>query len=209
MSNSKQNQMPLLSSIAPVLAPVLATISMVALSGCAGGRNVTVKIADTPLASKALDFLIPSAYAAASNIELCIKRLRFKAEDNDDELSSELDLDDDNVDFSPGLVTVTPGAEIGQFELPAGIYERIEIDVEEDCDDSSGAPSVAWTNGGSFSSTDTITIKFEGTFDASESGGELSLGFAAIVAAMDAVPGGYGGNDIKNALEAAGGEIED
>ncbi len=205
MKNAKQIRMPLLSRI----APLLATISMVALTGCAKGQNVTVKFADTPLASKALDFLIPSAYAAASEIQLCIKRLRFKAEDNDDELSSDLDLEEDNVDFSPGLVTLTPGAEIGQFELPAGIYKRIEIDLEEDCDDSSGAPSVAWTNSGSFSSTDTITIKFEGSFDASESGGTLSLGAAAIVTAMDGVAGGYGNNDIKNALEAAGGEIED
>ena len=208
MKNAKQIRMPLFSSI----APLLATISMVALTGCAKGQNVTVKFADTPLASKALDFLIPSAYAAASDIQLCIKRLRFKTEDDgadDNGLSSDLDLEEDNVDFSPGRITLTPGAEIGQFELPAGIYKRIEIDLEEDCDDSSGAPAVSWTNGGSFSSTDTITIKFEGSFDASESGGTLSLGVAAIVAAMNDVAAGYGNNAIKDALEGAGGEIED
>ncbi|MCM2279145.1 MAG: hypothetical protein NDJ89_13800 [Oligoflexia bacterium] len=182
----------------------VGTIALaVSLSGC--GKESTPKItlsfggytASNPL----LELLLPSAHAALSNTKLCLKRLRFKQED------SAVNSGSDNVDFAPGLVTLSStGSSIGEVTLTAGTYKRVEFDLEKDCLNTSTPYSVQGANdNGDFTSDATITIKFHGTFEAEESGQVLSLGTQAIVNALNGLGASPSSSEVKTALEAASG----
>lgn len=195
MRKSNSNLMPLMSGIA------LSAISALSLTGCGQEANptITLQVGSLSASNKILDFFIPSAYAAVSSAKICIKRLRFKQADGGS-TGSETSDGSDNIDFAPGEVTLAAGTTIGDVAIPAGTYKRLEFDLDRVCGNNN---SVSFTNGsGSFTSQDTITVKFEGTFDASSSGQVLELGFGSIVSAMDGVISSSG-NTIKNALEAA------
>jgi hypothetical protein len=147
-----------------------------------------------------LNFIIPSAYAAVSDFKFCFKRLRFKKDPLD---ATEVD---DNIDLQLGNIQISnSGTLLGTVNVPAGTYTRIEFDLEPSCDDVV-VNSVGLTNGnGTFNSTSTIKIKFEGTFivDGVET---LELGVQNIMTAANAFDG-LGGISLKDALEAVSGNL--
>ncbi len=183
-------------------------ISLLFITSCAGGggtttgnpvKTVNVRMQDQqPFAwmKKISESLIPSAYANASNVSLCFKRLRFKPVENDDSSA-------ENYDITLGRVTIDPnGTDLGSVSVPEGMYRRIEFDLEANCNGSI-APSVSFTNlNGTFSSQDNIKIKFEGNLvvDADKT---VNLDIDAILDAMDSI---NPGDDIKNDLENALGD---
>ena len=185
------------------LSAMLSLITLASLSACGREANptITLKVASLSASNPILDFFIPSAHAAVSSAKICIKRLRFKQEDGGSTGSTQGD-GSDNIDFSPGEITLAAGTTIGEVTIPSGLYKRLEFDLDRVCQGSN--QSVSFQNDfGSFSSNATITIKFEGQFDAASSGQELELGFGSIITAMDGVAAGASSNDIKNALENA------
>jgi hypothetical protein len=133
-----------------------------------------------------------------SNVRLCFKRLRFKTAEN---MSSNSTDAEDNIDIALGEVEIVPGAELGEVTIPAGEYRRVEFDLESTC---AGGKSASYQLGGvTYASTATITVKFEGRFDASQSGQKLELGFGAIINALDSLPSNPSSNQIRDALEDA------
>lgn len=147
-----------------------------------------------------LNFLIPSAYAAVSDLKFCFKRLRFKRDPLD---PNEVD---DNINLELGNMAISnSGTILAKVSVPAGTYTRIEFDLEPSCDDVE-PNSVNLINGnGTFSSTSTIKVKFEGTFivDGAET---LELGVQNIMDAANAYDG-LGGVSLKDALEAVSGNL--
>ena len=138
--------------------------------------------------------LIPSAYASVSSVKLCFKRLRFKTGGSDPLAGS------GNIDFYPGEVRLTTtGNTLGAVSIPIGVYRRVEFDLEKNCPGSTSGNSVDLSNShGTYASQDSITIKFEGTFVASEENQNMTLMFQNLVSALDTV---LVPNDIKAHLE--------
>ncbi len=186
-------------------------ICVMCISGCSGGSNnptaatstsTTLSFGSFTVAQNSImDYLIPKAYAATfTSATFCLKRLRFKTDDND------VNSPDDNIDFSPGVVTLSAtGSTIGAVTLPTGTYRRIEFDMEKNCvGTNTSQPSVAFTNEfGSFSTDDTITMKWRGTFVEDEAAQSITLNISNAINALAALDN-PGNNDIKDALEAAG-----
>lgn len=164
-------------------------------------RPVTISLGSYTTASYSpLDFLIPKSYAAVSDLKFCFKRLRFKKEleDTVDETV------EDNIDLELGQVTISDsGTLLGTVEVPEDTYKRVEFDLEEDCDGTIKNSLDLINGSGSFSSTDRITIKFEGTFvvDGEEN---LELGVQNILSAANAYDGV---GSLKDALEAVSGNL--
>ncbi len=150
-----------------------------------------------------LDIFVPKAYAAITDLKFCFKRLRFKKELAPGQIDT-----NDNVDLELGeQVISSAGLDLGSVSVPADTYVRIEFDLERDCM-GTAANSVTLVNDlgvGNHSTTDKITIKFEGTFivDGAES---LVLDVQSIIDAANAYDG-QGVQSLKEAMEAVGGTI--
>ncbi len=147
-------------------------------------------------ASSLLDYLIAPAYASVSSLKLCFKRLRFKA-------NSTGSAGTGDVDLQLGEVTIaSAGTSLTTVEVAIGVYRRIEFDLEDQC---ASARSVQLQNGsGSFSTSDRMTIKFDGTFTADAAEETLVLGIQALVSQMDTVTAD---SQIKDRAEAAAGDF--
>ncbi|WII73726.1 hypothetical protein QJS83_07535 [Bdellovibrio sp. 22V] len=141
---------------------------------------------------------IKEANAAVTSLKMCFKRLRFKLAD---ENTTSPETNEDNVDFAIGEVTISSsGASLGTVSVPPGTYKRIEFDLDSDC---ASGKSIQLTNGnGSFSTNQTITIKFSGTFTA-DTDGALTLGVQNILDQLNS----YNGPDLKVAAESVSGEL--
>lgn len=162
-------------------------------------KPVTLRMEDRqPLAflRRTSDFFIPEARAAVSNTKFCFKRLRFKP----DEFTA-----GSNIDLTIGQVDIDPaGTNLLTVSVPEGVYERIEFDLDKDCDGVPGKPSVIFTNGnGTFSTNDSMTIKFNGSFRVGSTE-TLTLDIDALLDALDPLNNGAG---IKAALESALGDF--
>lgn len=183
-------------------------LAMVAMYGClpsqdesavktGGTHPVDMQISSYTTAGLS-NFLIPSAYAAVSDLQLCFKRLRFKQD-----LSDTLDpLVEDNIDLNLGLVTLSSaGTDLPVVNVPAGTYYRIEFDLEPEC---GIGESVRLTNDfGVFNSTERITIKFDGVFVVN--GAEtLNLNVQDI---LNAANGHNGSISVRDSLENASGSM--
>ena len=104
-------------------------LAMVAMYGCLPAKDesavktgsaypVDMQISSYTTAGLS-NFLIPSAYAAVSDLQLCFKRLRFKQD-----LTDTLDpLVEDNIDLNLGLVSLSSaGTDLPVVNVPAGTY---------------------------------------------------------------------------------------
>ena len=164
-------------------------------------RPVSISLSSYTTASyNPLDLIIPSSYAAVSSLKFCFKRLRFK-QNLEDTVDPTVE---DNIDLDLGQVTISDsGTLLGQVEVPEGEYKRVEFDLEEDCDDTVKNSLDLINDSGTHSSTDRITIKFEGTFivDGEET---LELGVQNIMSAANAYDGT---GSLKDALEAVSGNL--
>lgn len=181
-------------------AKATALLSLIAVSyqgcGTTGGNPVIVQVNSASYLADHWYTLIPSAHASVSDLRLCFKRLRFKK----DKDASDNDAGSSNVDFSPGEVTLsTGGNSLGTIVIPAATYRWIEVDLEPNCPNSSSGLSVRTTNNtGTYTSTQNIQIKFEGTFVADDATEVLNLNFQNIITAMDSVTNS---SQIKSKLE--------
>lgn len=162
-------------------------------------QPVALRMEDTqPFAfmQRASDLMIPSAKAAVSNVKFCFKRLRIKAESNS--AASDIELTLGQVDIDPS------GTSLLTVQVTEGTYRRIEFDLDKECDGVIGKPSVIFTNGnGTFSTQETMTIKFDGSYTVS-SAGTLTLDIDALFDALDLVTAD---GQIKTSLESAPGDF--
>jgi hypothetical protein len=150
-----------------------------------------------------LDLFFPRAHAAVSSLNFCFKRLRFKLNQTDTVNHAS---HNDNIDISPKRVDInSSGSSIVNVNVPAGNYHRIEFDLERDCDGTT-QNSVDLGNGnGSFTSTDRITIKFDGSFTVDGDRG-VDLGIQNILDQANNFDG-LGGVSLKDAMEAVSGNL--
>lgn len=139
---------------------------------------------------------IPSAYAAVSDVKFCFKRMRFKP---DSTLPG-----GQNFELTLGEIDITPGGtNLITVSVPHGQYERVEFDLEKNCDGLT-KPSVTFVNNaGTFSTDDNMTIKFDGVYVVSADG-SLTLNIDALFDAMDTI---VASDQIKTSLEGAVGDF--
>jgi hypothetical protein len=123
---------------------------------------------------------------------LCFKRLRLEQDSSASE---------DDTDLPLGWVELSPnGTDLGSFQPPAGTYSRIEFDLDDHC---AIAKSVELTNDqGSFSTSDQITIRFEGNFVYSGAGSQLSFQIQQLISAFASVSAN---SEIRTKAEAVSG----
>lgn len=175
------------------------------IQGCGGGTTtgnpaspVELRMEDRQpfaLIKRSWDLLIAPAHAAATGVKFCFKRLRFKPDSST--AGREFDLEIGEVAIDPG------GFDLVTVNVPHGTYERIEFDLEKECDGTALKPSVSFTNGAAYSTQDRMTIKFDGTYVVNGSG-TLTLDIDPLFDALDQVAND---NEIKTRLEAAIGDF--
>lgn len=145
-------------------------------------------------------FLPQEANATVTSLKMCFKRLRFKMAD--ETTSADPMADSDNIDFNLGEINISSGATaLGTIALPAGNYKRVEFDLENSC--ASGKSITLVNSNGSFSSTDRITIKFEGDFTANADG-TLTLGVQQILTQLNSYSAS---GTLKTAAESISGAL--
>ncbi len=191
------------------IATTLVALSMAGLfSGCAkkdqAGSDLNIQLQfgsySTAQHKKPIwHFLeVKKANAAVSSLKMCFKRLRFKAADVDTATPS---TDSDNIDFQIGEVDISSGgAALGVVSIPEGSYRRIEFDLDSHC--ASGKSIQLVNANGTFSTNQTVTIKFSGNFTA-DSDGTLTLGVQSILNQLNS----YNGADLKVSTESISGVL--
>lgn len=189
-----------------IVINILIVVLTLLMTGCGGGTTtgnpvapVTVRMEDQqPFAwiQKSWDAIIPPAHAAVSTVTFCFKRLRFKP----DSITN-----GSNFDLVLGEVIVNPsGTNLLTISVPQGTYQRIEFDLDKECDGTLSKPSVAFTNNnGTFSTLDHTTIKFDGIYVVSAAG-TLTLNIDPLFDALELV---NNNNQIKTTLESAPGNF--
>ena len=127
-----------------------------------------------------------------SNLKMCFKRLRFKP------VSGIVD----NIDLILDEVAIaTTGQLITTASVPPGTYSRVEFDLDTHC---ASAKSVQVVNSaGSFTSNETMTIRFDGNLVLTGSQ-NLDLNIQAIISALNTVTSNA---DIKVKAESVGGNF--
>ncbi|MFS4459195.1 hypothetical protein [Bdellovibrio sp. HCB2-146] len=131
---------------------------------------------------------------AVSSLKLCFKRLRFKLANTTAE---------DEVDFYLGDVTISNlGTDLGSINLPIGTYDRVEFDLDEDCPSTKSIQLV--NSSGSFSTTDRISIRFDGTFTHTGSSDVLGMSIQQIVDSLNTVTNS---SQLKAKAEGASGSF--
>jgi len=186
---------------------LVAIISLFIL-GCSGGSEGTST--GNPLVSLQFDSFSSSLALTktsdvtpltVSSLTMCFKRLRFKIEN--EATNPDPTQDEDNIDFYLGDVTISNlGTNLNSIRLPIGTYKRVEFDLDDDCP---SGKSVQLTNSsGSFTSTESMTIRFEGTFVHTGVLGDLSLEVQQIVSALNTVTNS---SQIKSKAEGVDGSF--
>ena len=150
-----------------------------------------------------LNKIVGEAYAAVGEMKVCFKRLRFKKDIPEEQQESE--LVEDNIDIDLGEVVLdSSGGSLASILVPADRYVRIEVDLERDCDGTT-KNSVSLVNDfGTYTSTDRITIKFEGEFVVDEEE-NFTLNIQSILDAANGFDMSSG--SLKDALEGASGSV--
>lgn len=127
-------------------------------------------------------------------LTMCFKRLRFKQSAADG---------DDNIDLELGEVTLLPGGtSLTAVEIPAGTYTRIEFDLEDGCGTSRSL--LVQNDNGTFSTTDGVEIRFDGTFTRGSGAQVLELNIQAISSALNTVTND---SQVRGQAESAGGDF--
>jgi len=203
-----------------VLGLTIILGGVVVLSGCAkapvpGTSQISLQIGRLSAANKLLNFFMPEARASVTSAKVCFKRVRFKTEDEvhyldngqeseteNERIKKEIEIEkEEEVEFRLGEIDISAeGSEIGTVTLPEGTYTQLEFVLEKDGKGCSGTHSVDLVNtSGIYSTPESIEIKLEGRFIASEANQVLSLNMNNILNALDEVTSN---NQIKSKLEA-------
>lgn len=127
---------------------------------------------------------------AVSNLKMCFKRLRFKPVAG---LVENIDLILDEMNI------VTSGTLVATASVPPGTYSRVEFDLDPHC--VSGKSVQVTNSAGSFTTNQTITIRFDGTLVLSASQ-NLNLDIQSIITALNTATSDA---DIKIKAESVGG----
>ena len=180
---------------------------LLSLVGCGPGTttgnpvapvNVQVRLEDKqPFAwiQKTWDLIIPPAHAAISNLKMCFKILKFKPDSTTDGANYELKVG--QVDINPS------GTNLLTVAIPPGTYQQIDFELDKDCDEVIGKPSVSFmNNNGAFFTDESMTIKFQGSYTVSETG-TLTLNIDQLLDTIETVTAN---NQIKINLESAIGD---
>jgi hypothetical protein len=192
-----------------VMKSFLLSIALMNLIGCgqensdpSGMSEVTVVLGGHTVASNSLlDFVFPPAYAALNQMDLCFKRLRFKIDDTD------LNLSEDNVDIPVKHVSLDSSGTSKIFQtirIPNQTYFRLEFDLEDSCGTGYSARVYNDQLGAPVSTSQRVTIKFNGRFNAANP--VLTLSVQNIVDAVKNYAGS-GGSNLKNQHESASGSF--
>lgn len=168
---------------------LLVFIISLLLLGCSGSQGtstgnplVSLKF-DSFSSSMALTKASDVAPLTVSSLTMCFKRLRFKLAN--EATNPDPAQDEDNIDFFLGEVNISSlGTNLKAVNLPIGTYKRIEFDLTNDC--AGGSLQVTNSNG-THSTSDNITIRFEGTFINTGVDTDLSLEIQQIVSALNTV----------------------
>lgn len=193
---------------------------VVLLSACAksaaptGKSEVSIQIGSLSAANQLMNFLIPEAKAAITSAKVCFKKVKFKTEEEinyseteheseseSEQLEKEAEIErEEQAEFHPGEIELSSeGVEIGKVTLPEGTYTRVEFILEKDGKGCSGNKSVDLVNNyGTFITPESIEIKLEGRFIASEANQVLSLNMTELLMALDGVTST---SQIKDKLE--------
>ncbi len=165
--------------------------------GTTTGNPVTVKMEfaayNNSLARQISNFFIPEAHAALASLKMCFKRVRFKPQESSI---------GDNVDLELGEIEIKQeGTPLSDVSIPEGLYKRVEFDLAKDCDNTTKDSVTVANDNGTFTSQDTITVKFEGEFRPSD--GDLTLFVQNIVDVVKDYQASDG--ELKNVLEGVSG----
>ncbi|WP_374030057.1 hypothetical protein [Bdellovibrio bacteriovorus] len=164
------------------------------LAGCANsdGTSTGNPVVAIQFASYASLKAMEADTQSVSSLKMCFKRLRFKP----------VSGIADNIDLSLGEVTVVnSGTLVTTVTVPVGIYSRVEFDLDTHC--VSGRSVQLVNSNGSFTSVDTITIRFDGTLILTASQ-NLDLNIQSIVNALDTATSD---GDIKLKAESVSGSF--
>jgi hypothetical protein len=185
------------------LLPTILSITMLACTpdgGTATGNplvDLKIEAYNSTLVSRKTDI----QPLGIDSLTLCFKRLRFKQ--SEESSNPDPSADNDNLNFYLGDVTISNlGTDLKGVLLPLGTYSRVEFDLDSSC---SSGKSIQLTNAtGSFSTSQDITIKFEGTFTRISSGQVLGLDIQKIVSSLNSVTSD---SDIRSKAEASSGQF--
>lgn len=186
-----------------VLILIMLTNSGCFLFGDEGGtttgnpQTITVELAafDNSFVSFIRKLIIDDAQASINELQFCFKRLRFKS------TGSSLEY---NYNYSIGQVEIlSTGTSLNDVTIQKGTYNRVEFDLEKNCDGST-KPSVYLINGiGTFQTDERITIKFDGNFTVDQT--SLSLFVTNFTNALKTF--NQTDDNIKPTLEALSGSF--
>jgi hypothetical protein len=135
------------------------------------------------------------AHASVNSLHFCFKRLRFKASDSD--VGEDIDAEIGRLEIDPA------GTFLSNIKISEGTYRRIEFDLEKDCEGGSSHSVDLVTDQGTFTTDDSLTIKFEGEIKISKDG-NLNMDVQTFIDALDTVNDGA---NIKDTLEALSGSF--
>lgn len=176
------------------LKSVLCFFILILLSACQNKGTST----GNPLVNLRSGIYSSLSIQAVSEARFCFKRLRFKQAGELTAADPTLDLD--NIDFAIGeKILNAAGDNFGNVTVPPGNYTRIEFDLDSSC---SGGYSVSVTNSsGTYSTSQGISIKFEGniTINADVS---IELALQNLIGALNTVTDS---SQIRTKLEAVSG----
>lgn len=168
---------------------------LLAISSCA--KNEGTSTGNPFVALKYQSYNALSAFTV-NQLKFCFKRVRFKQ--LGEPTSTDTELDGDNIDFVIGEKLITTiGDTLGEVRVPPGQYARVEFDLDNHC--GNGYSVYINNSNGTFSTSDRITIKFEGTF-VLQSNTDLNLAIQPIINAVNNVNNSA---NIKTTLEGVSG----
>lgn len=181
---------------------IIVLILTLNLNSCGNGGTTTgnpiqlvVSLAgyNNSFARRILRILIPDAHASLNDFKMCFKRMRFKAESSSS--GEDVDLELGEIEIKQG------GTYLTDINISPGTYKEIEFDLAKDCN-GSASPSVSITNGnGTFTTNDSLTIKFQGSFSTED--GDLTMFVQNLVDEMKNYQVSDG--SIKSQLELVSG----
>lgn len=173
---------------------VLLLVTLTSCTSSSGGTSTGNPLVD-------VKFKAYNSTQTLTSLKFCFKRIRFKMAGQT--TNPDPSQDSDNLDFYLGEVNISNlGTNLENVSLPLGTYTRIEMDLEDKC--PSGKSVQVTNSNGTFSTSDGITIRFDGTFVHSSTNETLELGIQQITSALNTVTSD---SNIRSKAESVSGDF--